>query len=170
MMVEVSYQIFLSTLQTVGLLVGIFYYIFTLRTQMKNQEITLGTRHASVFHQLVSVHLTPEGIKQINNIRKYPFSSVDEWQELMKNQEFADSFMYWRMFYEEMGVFLQEGSIPISQIARYNAWFHLWIWERFREVIYEQRKTLGIKNYYYQWEYAYDTLKEYLDKHPELTP
>ena len=31
----------LSTLQTTGLLVGIFYYIVTLNNQQKNQELTL---------------------------------------------------------------------------------------------------------------------------------
>ena len=41
-MAEITYQMVLSTLQTVGLLVGIFYYVITLRNQEK-------TRHASLF-------------------------------------------------------------------------------------------------------------------------
>jgi preprotein translocase subunit YajC len=40
-MVEITYQMVMSTLQTAGILVGIFYYIMTLRNQRKNQELTL---------------------------------------------------------------------------------------------------------------------------------
>jgi len=40
-MVEITYQMVLSTLQTLGILVGIFYYVMTLRNQRKNQEISL---------------------------------------------------------------------------------------------------------------------------------
>jgi len=40
-MVELTYQMVLSTLQTVGLLVGIFYYVMTLRNQQKNQRLAV---------------------------------------------------------------------------------------------------------------------------------
>ena len=46
-MAEITYQMILSTLQTVGLLVGIFYYIMTLQNTRKNQELTLKSqKHA----------------------------------------------------------------------------------------------------------------------------
>jgi len=44
MMAEITYQMVLSTLQTAGILVGIFYYIMTLRNQQKNREQSEETR------------------------------------------------------------------------------------------------------------------------------
>ena len=43
-MAEITYQMVLSTLQTVGLLVGIFYYVMTLNYSRKNQELQLETK------------------------------------------------------------------------------------------------------------------------------
>ena len=48
-MAEITYQVVLSTLQTFGLLVGIFYYVMTLRNQQKNQQLALETRQAQLF-------------------------------------------------------------------------------------------------------------------------
>lgn len=48
-MAEITYQMVLSTIQTAELLVGIFYYIMTLRNQQKNQQLSLETRQAQLF-------------------------------------------------------------------------------------------------------------------------
>ena len=40
-MAEITYQMVLSTLQTAGLLVGIFYYILTLRNAQHTRELSL---------------------------------------------------------------------------------------------------------------------------------
>jgi len=48
----------LSTIQTVGILIGIFYYVMTLNYTKKNQEQTLKMRNAMVFHQIVGQALT----------------------------------------------------------------------------------------------------------------
>jgi hypothetical protein len=40
-MAEITYQVVLNTLQTTGLLVGIFYYVMTLRNTQKTRELTL---------------------------------------------------------------------------------------------------------------------------------
>ena len=52
MMVDVRYQMVLSTLQTAGILVGIAYYIMTIRNQQKNQDMQLETRQAQLFMQI----------------------------------------------------------------------------------------------------------------------
>ena len=170
-MADLTLSVILQIVQTVGILVGVFYYIMTLRNQQKNQEMTLSTRWAAVFNQVVSPALTKEGLHHTNALQKNPFTTLEEYNELMRtNQDFADGFLFWRQTYEHFGTYLREGIIDIRVVARLNVWFHFWMWENFREVIYDYRKTSGIKNYYYQWEYFYDTLKKYVEKHPELSP
>ena len=46
-MAEITYQMVLSTLQTVGLLVGIFYYVTTMRNAQKTRELTLESQELS---------------------------------------------------------------------------------------------------------------------------
>ena len=59
-MVDVSYQMVLSTLQTVGLLVGIVYYLTIMRNSQKNQQMQLETRQSQLFMQLFQYHIDKE--------------------------------------------------------------------------------------------------------------
>jgi len=108
-MVDVSYQMVLSTLQTVGLLVGIFYYVITLRNQQKNQEISLKnqeislrnqeltlqsqelsrkaqeqaleTRQAQLFMGLYDRWSDPETIKHYDEIFRWEWTDYDDFEE-----------------------------------------------------------------------------------------
>jgi hypothetical protein len=48
-MVEITYQMVLSTLQTVGILEGIIYYLFIMRNSQRNQQMQLETRQLDLF-------------------------------------------------------------------------------------------------------------------------
>jgi len=52
MMVEVTYQMVLSTLQTAGILVGIGYYIMTLRNQQRSQKTAEETRKYQLLYDI----------------------------------------------------------------------------------------------------------------------
>ena len=55
-MVEITYQMVLSTLQTVGLLVGITYYLIIMRNSQRAQQLQLRARrdrhHCEISHKL----------------------------------------------------------------------------------------------------------------------
>jgi hypothetical protein len=159
-----SFEFLAIILTGLGLTISILYYTTVLQNANK-------ARQASIFNQIVSPTITKEGLHHTNAIQKNPFSNLEEYHELMRtNQDFADGFLFWRQTYEHLGTYLREGTIDVRMMARFNVWFHFWMWEHFKEVIYDHRKTSDIKNYYYQWEYFYDTLKGYVEKHPELSP
>ena len=52
-MVEITYQMVLSTLQTVGILVGIIYYLTIMRNSQKNQQMQLETRQARKWNKRI---------------------------------------------------------------------------------------------------------------------
>ena len=58
-MVDITYQIVLSTLQTVALVVGIAYYLFIMRNSQRNQQMQLETRQAQLFMNTY-LHATTE--------------------------------------------------------------------------------------------------------------
>ena len=51
-MVEITYQIVLSTLQTIALIVGIVYYITIMRNQQRAQQKTDAARNSQILIQL----------------------------------------------------------------------------------------------------------------------
>ena len=51
-MVEITYQMVLSTLQTIALIVGIAYYLIIMRNSQRNQKIQVETRQAQLFMQI----------------------------------------------------------------------------------------------------------------------
>ena len=168
-MVDVSYQMVLSTLQTVGLLVGIYYYLMVLRNQQKNQEQTLKTRNATFYNTLAGHLLSNnQAIKYIGIIQDNPISGVDEYNELWeKKLEYRIAVTWFWNFYETLGDYLREGIIDIGMFARRHTWFNLWFWEMYKDVIYDHRKRYGL-SFFCSMEYLMNALQKYLEEHPEL--
>jgi hypothetical protein len=168
-MVEITYQMVLSTLQTAGILVGIFYYILTLKYSRKNQEQTLKTRNAMVFHQIVGQALTNKAsLKYVLVIESNPNPSVEEYSELWNTDPEYRNAMYWFMqTYEILGIYLREGVVDVDIFARYQPYWNLRFWEWYKEIIYDRRRIHG-SSYYRNMEYAMNALQKYFEEHPEL--
>ena len=62
-MVEITYQMVLSTLQKVGLLIGIVYYLIIMRNSQRNQQIQLETRKVQLFMQIYQQITSEETLK-----------------------------------------------------------------------------------------------------------
>ena len=170
-MVEITYQMVLSTLQTVGILVGIFYYLMTLRYSRKIQEMTLLTRQSQLVLQILDKSTSREGLEYARICSQAKWSDYDEWLERYSSDEdYRMAFQYWSACFEHTGVYLKENIFDIRLLALCAASGVIWWWERHRDVIYERRKRLNRRRYCDMWEYAYDQLMEYLEEHPELKP
>ncbi|TFH14159.1 hypothetical protein E4H04_10710 [Candidatus Bathyarchaeota archaeon] len=176
-MVDVTYQMVLSTLQTAGILVGIAYYIMTLNYARKNQDIslrnqerTLETRHATIYNQLMVQLLSPVGVKNIQLLNDNSFSNIEEFSELSNSiNEFNDAWVWLCNQFEVIGINIIEGVADIDFFARHSPWFTLKFWRQSKPMIYEQRKKYG-PSFYRNMEYAMDSLEKYFEEHPELAP
>lgn len=182
-MVEITYQMVLSTLQTAGLLICIFYYLMALRNQQKNQEIslknqeislknqeeTLKTRNATLFLQTIGQIVTNnEALKHILRIENHPFSSIEEYHELMKDPEYALSNIYMRVMCDFWGIFLKNDIIDIKMISQFQPYWAPWFWEMNKEQIYESRKER--QGFYENMEYFVNSLQKYKEENPEQAP
>jgi len=169
-MAEITYQMVLNTLQTVGLLMGIYYYIMSLSYTRRNQEETLKTRKATLFHQTVGQTLTnDEPIKHVIRIEANPFSSHEEWLELIKDPDYALSSTYMRNFFENLGIYHKHGLIDLEMFADYQPHWGRMFWEMSKESIYEIRKRRG-PGFYQNFEYIIDAFEQYWKEHPEKAP
>ena len=178
-MAEITYQMVLSTLQTVGLLVGIFYYIMTLQNTRKNQqltlkaqELTLDTRRGQLILQYILESIEKIALDYtVDHITHAEWSSYEEWEEKYWNDpEYQKAFYWIQMGMSGIGTLLMEGLIDIRILTLFNADGVIYNWEKHKDIIYERRKRWNQKRYCDMWEYVYTEQMKYLEEHPELTP
>ena len=80
-MVEITYQMVLSTIQTIGILVGIIYYIFSIRSSQRNQQMQLETRQAQLYMALLDRWNTKEFSKQRYDSYRMEWTDLDDFRE-----------------------------------------------------------------------------------------
>ena len=135
-MMEITYQLVLNTIQTIGVLIAVFYYIFTLRNQ--NQ-----VRKSQFFHALHEKLTTPEEIKIVyGDILQWHWDDFDDF-ELKYGFDVNPEAFYQRLAALNWGNFLGNlwkknlidreivyGSLPFALSQ---------IWYKFKPIIEEQR-------------------------------
>ena len=170
-MVEITYQMVLSTLQTAGILAGITYYTMTLRNSRKNQQMTLIIRKSEILKQILDKITSREGMEYSRICEQAEWSDYDEWFErYWSDEDYRRAFTYWSQCFEHTGVYMKENIVDTRLLALRSARDFIRYWEKHRDVIYERRKRLNRRRYFDMWEYAYDQLMKYLEEHPELAP
>jgi len=170
MMVEVTYQMVLSTLQTAGILVGIIYYIMTLQNTRKNQQMQLETRQAQLFMQLYQQFCGKEFVDQMNIIRfRWTFpTDFNEWLMSSETTEEVNRLFSTIYYFEGLGVLLKRGLINAEFIDDLMSAQIISIWERMEPFMTLVRSQLGPTAGEY-YEYLYNEIKAIYDKeHPEL--
>jgi hypothetical protein len=169
MMVDVTYQMMLSTLQTAGILVGIAYYIITLNYTRKNQEQTLSTRKLTFFHNSFGAFVgSSSGLKSTRIIDDSRVSSYEEHAELSRNNlEYYEA--WYRLFtsLDFWGLYLKRGVVDIDMFAEFNPWWYVRFWNRYKPAVYGARERMGT-SYMRNMEYVLDSIVKYVEEHPEL--
>jgi len=173
-MVEITYQMVLGTLQTVGLLVGIYYYVMTLQNTRKTQQLTLENRKAQLWMQIQDFVWSKETQEALDVIWPLKHLSDEEFLEKYRDDwKFRRAFTYWAYYWERCGVLLKEGLIDIDMTVNSASGARTTIdeWEDYRNVIYKLRQSdARSKRSFNMWEYTYDSLMKYLEEHPEMAP
>ena len=184
-MVELTYQIVLSTVQTIALIVGIIYYITIMRSTQKTRELTLEsqelsrkaqqqtleTRQAQMFMQIYNQsHNDPSFINDMHRIFPKKISSYEGfWKEMEDDPELENATQRTGMFYEGLGVLVKEGYIDIKLVALLMTGTTRRWWENLYKLwIEDGRKKFGFPRWMSESEYLYNELIKYITDHPEL--
>ena len=168
--------------QTVGVLVtavsvtvAAIYYIFTLRINMKTQELalkaqqqTLETRQAQMFMNIYDKSSSKEIQSSLKKIVTSDFSTWEEYQKLYNEPEFNEAWDTLRSFYEGVGVLVKEGLLNVRMMALLMCGMTRLYFEKVKPIVYEGRKVMGFNRWFSETEYLYDELMKYLVDHPEL--
>jgi len=169
-MVEITYQMVLSTLQTVGILVGIVYYITIMRNSQRNQQMQLETRQAQLFMQLYNRYKDDTRDLDINkSFLDVEIESLEDFQRLYEDDEdFSRTLAALGGFYEGIGVMVREGYIPVRLVALQWAGVTRRFWEKVEPFISHFREIREFPRAWSETEYLYNELMKYLEEHPEL--
>ena len=172
-MAEITYQMILSTIQTAGLLVGIFYYIMTLRNQQKNQQLSLETRQAQLFMYMYDKWSSEDHTRKFSEIQKWEWKDYDDFQEKYgkeKNPDIYIRFSTIGRFFEGIGVLVKRELIDPYFVDDLMSSHILRFWDKFGESIIIETQTRENSPQYYEYiVYLAQIIRSIVEKqHPEI--
>jgi hypothetical protein len=183
-MVEITYQMVLSTLQTIALIVGIVYYLTIMRNSQKTRELTLqsqelarkaqeqalDTRQTQLFMQLYREE-SQKGPYGMMGVLEWEFNDYDDFYEKFgpdSNPDAYQNYIFELYNMEGWGVLVREDYVDIRMIALLSGGAVKNLWMKLQPIIYEERKRRNWPRFSIEFEYLYDKLIDYAEKHPEL--
>lgn len=182
-MVELTYQMVLSTIQTIILIVGIAYYITISRKQQKTreqilesqeqarkaQEHALVTRRTQMFMQIYNESYNNDSfIDAYVRLADFNIHSYEEFLKLMEDEDNKKASTKVAMFYEGVGVLVREGHIGIRLFALLMTGMTRSWWERlYKSIVEEGREKRNFKRWMSESEYLYNEMMKYHKEHPE---
>jgi hypothetical protein len=172
MVEQVTFQTLFQFLQTVGILVGVYYYITTIRTNQKNQELQLETRQAQLFMQWYQRFMdSTEGINALEVLKSATFDTVEEYLQLKESDEvFQKTMNELSLFYEGLGVIVKEGLLNLRWIATMWSGPTTHYWALMEPVLEDLRVHYEYPRFLSETEYICREVMKYIDEHPEFKP
>ena len=157
-MVEVTLTVVLQLMQTIGILVGIVYYITIMRTGQRNQQMQLETRRAQLYMQLF-MRITSEGfVKKAIDLLRMEYDDVDEFME--ESILGPDSSLHAKLFsmfwhIDGLGYMMSQGLIDPEMVYNFGGGFaQVWHWRKWEPVITRFRERRGDPDFLKWFEYT----------------
>jgi hypothetical protein len=149
-MVEITYQMVLSTLQTLALIVGIAYYLFIMRNTQRNQQIQLETRQTQMFKEFNDEfkEIGPAWSEVMGSFGLTGSSSGwswDDYEDFMRKYGPDQSPEEWQKFFsiaglfERTGILAKEGTVNLQIIYDNMGGSPIRFWDKFEQIIDMQR-------------------------------
>ena len=167
-MVEITYQMVLSTLQTIALIVGIVYYITIMRNQQRTRELALKAQEVAEKarqRDMIIQRSQTYGLEwmrawgEINKMTDW--QDVEDFMEKYAGTESRAKWLYIVRQYTLAGLHLKEGADPDLLFQLYTPYSIMTLWERF-EPVFRSQKEMGL---WEPFEYLYNEAKK---RHPNI--
>lgn len=160
-MVEVTYQMMLSTLQTIALIVGIVYYLIIMRNSQRTQQIALETRQAQLLMQIYQRMSSSEYVSDWAEILNYEWDSYEDFELKYGSADHPKKFgkraSIWRSF-DGVGLLVKQGLLDVENVYELLDSGVLLQWMKWEPIIKEQRIRYGFPNQSIWFEYLADEL------------
>ncbi len=177
-MVEITLPIVLQIVQTVGILVGIVYYITIMRNAQRTRELSLKVQEEAektrqrdlVFQRLQGYTL--EYTKTFAEVASFTdWEDAEDFEKkygIFANPEAFSKYLYIQRTFSLAGILLKENMADADLIFQlYPASAVIRIWEQFEPVIQNARKRRNYPTMNEPFEFLYNEVKK---RYPEILP
>ena len=148
-MVEITLPIILQIVQTIGILVGIIYYITIMRNTQRNQQMQLETRQAQLFLNIYNVYTSKQF--QIDRVKIMHLWEWTDYNDFIvkygsdvdpEARAIWDSMLLW---VEGLGTLVKRGLIDPELVHDLLYAFIINFWERHLPIFSRWREQHGPK-------------------------
>jgi len=168
-MVEITLPLVLQILQTVGILVGIVYYMTIMRNAQRTRELTLKaqeqakeTRQAQLLMELYETYRSPEFRKRTQTIGNLEYTDFDDFWEkygVDANPDFWAEWFSVATFFNGIGVLVSRKLLDIDLVEELLSNITDRCWEMMGSIVLEWRKTIPTqKNRKYELLHGFEFL------------
>ena len=164
MVEQITFQTIFQFLQTAGILIGIGYYVTTLRNAQKNRMIDM------VFQRMHT--RSPEYFKDSLTINPsiWDWETVEEFHRKWNWRTTPDIIAQRKMIEDRFtawGMLLRAGLTDVNFVSKvFPPAFVLAWWERNEPLYQEEMKATNFPEQYEDLEFLYQALKK---RHPDIT-
>ena len=171
-MVEVTVELVLTALQTISIMIGIIYYILTLRTNQKNQQLALETRQAQLFMQVYNRWTDQEFNENYLSIINREYRHFDEWIEKYGQKNNPKGTARARtvgQYFEGIGILVKRGLIDPALVDDMMSGLVLTWWDKVKSRVYSGRERWNAPQTLEWSEYLANEIRSIAERqHPEL--
>jgi hypothetical protein len=146
MVEQMTFQTVFQFLQTVGILMGVYYYITTIRTNQRNQELTLETRQLQLYMRVLEDNRTKEFQMQWIDVAYHQeFEDYEEWREKYgprTNPEAYANFFHVTNWFQGIGYLVKTGVLDVEVVSEYiRPRSVVYLWEKVAPIVKVHRET-----------------------------
>jgi hypothetical protein len=185
---QITFQIIFQFLQTVGILVGVFYYIMTIRTNQRNQEIaqknqeltlkaqehSTETRQLDIFMRYQILRTDPDWNITSQEVYALEWNNFDDFARRYSHSENPEGagkrFAIWN-YWEGIGYILSRGVIDPETAYDMFGNGCISFWFKFEPIIRGFRERDGRPEGWRWFEYLAEEMKKVRERRgmPEYT-
>ena len=157
MVEQLTFQTLFQFLQTIGILVGVSYYIVSLRNQSRTRQIQI---------------VNSVGIGNLD--WSFLDWEIGDYEDFMSEHgpevdpEGWSNMYEWFNRLEIFGVFVREGLLDVRLMCLMSGGTIKESWEKFRGIFQEMRVRYNRPRDWIEAEYLYERVMDYLARHPEF--
>jgi len=166
-MVEITYQMLLSTLQTIALIVGIAYYLIIMRNSQKTRELALDaqeqaleTRQTQLFMDVYKSHTTKEHQADLSELLiSWDWNDFDDFNEKYMVPPNNAKYLSYFANLEGLGLLVRNGLLDANLVYDLQYVSIIMIWEKFLPIVLGYRKAWASPQLWVTVEYLYDEMR-----------
>jgi hypothetical protein len=139
-----------------GVLTGLTYYTLTVRASQRNMRQTLETRQISLIDNMVTRSMSEQGFKNLFELLRYEWDDFEDFERKYGSENnleaTAKRFSVWQD-YNLIGLMLRKGLVEADDLYDMGVQGVIFLWEKYKHVIEEERRRYMSKNFLMDFEY-----------------